>query len=214
MKFNQIIMEMKNLEKHLFETGCVEKGIIVSSNLIDKLEVYGFVNSCQDEIDEDMFERACVNRLSKGVINKDPHGQIVLAYHLCQSSILDNDKKTVTEIYPKLVVSKSVAKYNLEDLYVPSLRDKQLYQDIKSRKKIYDICNKFKKGGFPSNYKLEDGKIIIEAPKLHIKCLDNDGVTKSIGDNLIAVCRYLHSETGTMCYTQYNLNEVYVDDDH
>lgn len=207
-------MDRITLEQYLIQQGVVKSGMIGSSNLIDKLEVYGFVNSYRDEIDESMFERICLNFRSKGVINKDPHGQIVLAYHLCQSSILDNDKKTVTEIYPKLVVSKSVAKYNLEDLYVPSLRDKQLYQDIKSRKKIYDICNKFKKGGFPSNYKLEDGKIIIEAPKLHIKCLDNDGVTKSIGDNLIAVCRYLHSETGTMCYTQYNLNEVYVDDDH
>lgn len=206
-------MDRITLEQYLIQQGVVKSGMIGSSNLIDKLEVYGFVNSFNDEIDENMFERTCLNFLSKGVINKDPHGQIVLSQHLCQLSAWDN-KKTVTEIYPKLLVSKSVVKYNLEDLYVPSLRDKQLYQDIKSRKKIYDICNKFKKGGFPSNYKLEDGKIIIEAPKLHIKCLDNDGVTKSIGDNLIAVCRYLHSETGTMCYTQYNLNEVYVDDDH
>ena len=205
-------MDRITLEQYLIQQGVVKSGMIGSSNLIDKLEVYGFVNSFNDEIDENMFERTCLNFLSKGVINKDPHGQIVLSQHLCQLSAWDN-KKTVTEIYPKLLVSKSVVKYNLEDLYVPSLKDNQLYQDVRARKNK-DIRYKFNKGGFPSNYKLEDGKIIIEAPKLHIKCLDNDGVTKSIGDNLIAVCRYLHSETGTMCYTQYNLNEVYVDDTH
>ena len=48
----------------------------------------------------------------------------------------------------------------------------------------------------------------------HIQIIDKDGEIKSIGENIIVVCRYLHTETGTMCYTQYNLNEVFVDDVH
>ena len=55
---------------------------------------------------------------------------------------------------------------------------------------------------------------ILAAPVGHVQILDKDGVIKSIGENIMAICRYLHAETGTMCYTQYNLYEVYVDDLH
>lgn len=70
------------------------------------------------------------------------------------------------------------------------------------------------KAKFPSYIKAIDGKAILNAPKSHIQIIDKDGEIKRIGENIMVVCRYLHTETGTMCYTQYNLNEVFVDDVH
>ena len=100
--------------------------------------------------------------------------------------------------------------------YIPSLIGKELYRKIKSRHgngvtvRDYDL----KKANFPSCISAIDGKAILTAPAGHVQILDKDGVIKSIGENIMVVCRYLHAETGTMCYTQYNLNEVFVDDLH
>ena len=54
----------------------------------------------------------------------------------------------------------------------------------------------------------------LTAPAGHVQLFDKNGAIKSIGENIMVICRYLHAETGTMCYTQYNLNEVFVDDLH
>ena len=119
-------------------------------------------------------------------------------------------------IFQSLVVSESEGQYNVEDLYVPSLVGRQLYRKIKSRLgngvvvREYDL----EKAKFPSYIKAIEGKAILNAPKSHIQIIDKDGEIKSIGENIMVVCRYLHTETGTMCYTQYNLNEVFVDDVH
>ena len=61
---------------------------------------------------------------------------------------------------------------------------------------------------------IKDGKAMMPIHKGDILCqhiIDNS--TKSIGQELLAVCRYIHSATGRMCYTQYGLDELTVKDE-
>lgn len=211
-------MNRITLEDYLMNHGSVHCGMIAKSNLIDKLEIYGFVNACKDE---DMYNDVYAGLILNGIVNKEPKCQIVLSNYIYQITTHYSGKEITREgmvipVFQSLVVSESEGQYNVEDLYVPSLIGKQLYRKIKSRYgngvvvREYDL----EKAKFPSYIKAIEGKAILNAPKAHIKIIDKDGEIKSIGENIMVVCRYLHTETGTMCYTQYNLNEVFVDDVH
>ena len=187
-------MKRITLEDYLKNHGSVHCGMNAKSNLIDKLEIYGFANACNDE---DMYNDVYAGLILNGIVNKEPKRQIVLSNYIYQVTTHYSGKEITSEgmaipIFQSLVVSESEGQYNVEDLYVPSLVGRQLYRKIKAI----------------------DGKAILNAPKSHIQIIDKDGEIKSIGENIMVVCRYLHTETGTMCYTQYNLNEVFVDDVH
>lgn len=211
-------MNRITLEDYLKNHRSVHCGMIAKSNLIDKLEIYGFANACKDE---DMYNDVYAGLILNGIVNKEPKRQIVLSNYIYQVTTHYSGKEITREgmaipIFQSLVVSESEGQYNVEDLYVPSLVGKQLYRKIKSRHgngvvvREYDL----EKANFPSYIKAIEGKAILNAPKSHIQIVDKDGEIKSIGENVMVVCRYLHSETGTMCYTHYNLNEVFIDDVH
>ena len=207
-------MNRITLEDYLKNHRSVHCGMIAKSNLIDKLEIYGFANACKDE---DMYNDVYAGLILNGIVNKEPKRQIVLSNYIYQVTTHYSGKEITREgmaipIFQSLVVSESEGQY----LYVPSLVGKQLYRKIKSRHgngvvvREYDL----EKANFPSYIKAIEGKAILNAPKSHIQIVDKDGEIKSIGENVMVVCRYLHSETGTMCYTHYNLNEVFIDDVH
>lgn len=211
-------MDRITLEDYLKKNGSIQNGMTAKSNLIDKLEIYGFVNACEDN---DMYNKVYAGLIINGIVNKEPKRQIILSNHIYQVTTHYSGKDITREgmavpIYQTLVVSGSEGKYNLEDIYIPSLIGKELYRKIKSRHgdgvtvRDYDL----KKANFPSCISVIEGKAILTAPAGHVQILDKDGVIKSIGENIMVVCRYLHAETGTMYYTQYNLNEVFVDDLH
>lgn len=211
-------MDRITLEDYLKNNASIQSGMTAKSNLIDKLEIYGFVNACKDKY---MYNKMYDGLILNGIVNKEPKRQIILSNHIYQVTSHYCGKDITREgmaipIYHTLVVSESEGQYNVEDIYIPSLIGKQLYRKIKSRHgngvtvRDYDL----KKADFPSSISAIDGKAILTAPAGHIQILDKDGVIKSIGENIMVVCRYLHAETGTMCYTQYNLNEVFVDDLH
>lgn len=211
-------MALITLEEQLRIKGSLNSGLIAKSNLIDKLEVYGFVNACKDK---DMYEKLYTGYILNGIVNKEPKRQIVLSEHIYQVTTNYSGEEItreghVTPIYQRLQICHEMKKYNVEDLRVPSLIGNKLYRKIKSRhgQGVIVTAREIEKAKFPSYITEEEGKAILSAPEGHVRCLDNDGLIKSIGENVMVVCRYLHPETGTLCYTQYNLNEVYVDDVH
>lgn len=207
------------LEHYLNTNGRVQSGMMAKSNLIDKLEIYGFVNACKDE---DMYTMAYSTGYAiNGIVNKEPINQIILSNYIYQVTSHYSGKDIThagmaIPIFQTLAVSEAEGQYNVEDLYIPSLIGKQLYRKIKSRHgngvTVRD-CD-LRKADFPSRISAIDGKAMLSAPAGHVQILDKDGVIKSIGENIMVVCRYIHAETGTMCYTQYNLNEVFIDDLH
>lgn len=211
-------MDRITLEDYLKKNGSIQSGMIAKSILIDKLEIYGFVNACKDK---DMYNEVYAGLIINGIVNKEPKRQIILSNYIYQVTTHYSGKDITREgmaipIFQTLAISGTDGQYNVEDIYIPSLVGKQLYRKIKSRHgngvtvRDYDL----KKADFPSCISAIDGKAFLTAPAGHVQIIDKDGVIKSIGENIMVVCRYLHAETGTMCYTQYNLNEVFVDDLH
>lgn len=206
------------LEDYLKREKVISSGMIVKSNLIERLEIYGFINACADE---DMYNEDYAGLILNGIVNKETKHQIVLSNHLYQVSYHFCGKELKQEgmvipIFQSLEYSQQESQYNVENLYVPSLIGKQLYRKIKSRfgNGVTVSDYELNKAKFPSHIKAVEGKAIYNAPSPHVQFVDKEGVVKSIGENIIVVCRYLHTLTGTMCYTQYNLNEVFVDDVH
>ena len=207
-----------SLNDKLLESKQLSSNIIVSSVLLDKLEVYGYVNSCRHE---DMIQMPKNNysvAYLNGIINKSPHSEIVCSNFIYQVVPFFDGKESSSiglhiPIYKSLCVLSEQAKYNLEELYIPSLRANSLYRKIKARigtgVEVTDYM--IRKNGFPENIVEEERKAMFVAEEGTILLKDKDGCIKSIGEDILAVCRYLHHETGTMCYTQLSLDELFVD---
>lgn len=210
-------MAMKNLERHLHEGGCIEKGLIVSSNLINKMEVCGFVNmrSANELNMEKIFEG------SLSLINKAPYKQFVMSGYICQihqyvkrtgiSSEICT-KGVTAPIYYSLKIHHQMLEVNMEDVAIPSLEDNRTYNKIRSRygtgivvteSMLYKV--------FPKEYSVtvKEGKAILEVPAESVLCLDRKGNIKSVGEEILAVCRYLDSETGILNYALYSLDELF-----
>lgn len=211
-------MGRMTLDDYLKKNGNVQSGMTMKSNLVDKLEIYGFSNACKDE---DMYNDGYNGLSLNGIVNKEPRCQIVLSNYIYQITTHYRGKEITRDgmlipIYQTLAVSEFERQYHVEDLYIPSLVGKQLYRKIKSRhgNGVVVRDNDLRKANFPSCIKVVEGRVILNAPAAHVQLIDKDGVTKSIGDNIMAVCRYLHPETGTMCYAQYGLDELYMESEH
>ena len=121
-----------------------------------------------------------------------------------------------TPVYKNLSISNKPTKYNLEDLYIPSLLSNPIYKKIKARigSGVVVTERTIKNGRFPQYIVAEDNKALYIAKEGAILLEDNEGVIRSVGEEILAVCRYLHPETGTMCYTQLGLDELFVENDH
>lgn len=212
-------MERITLEEYLLDNGTISSGMVGKSKLIDKLEIYGFVNACKDE---DMYKEYWGGTFyPNGFVNKETSRQIVLSGFLCQ--VTDNyyDKEiTQTQrcipVFDSVRISDSEDDYGVEDIHIPSLVGNKLYRQIKERyghgKNVTD--NELRKHDFPSNITVLDGKAVFHAAEGHIQLLDKNGKVKSIGENILAVCRYIHEATGALRYTQFNLDEITLDDIH
>lgn len=210
-------MAKKDLERHLYETGCIENGMIVSSNLIKRLEVCGFVN--MQSANELNLEKILGTSLS--MINKAPYRQFVMSGYIYQihQYVKRTSMATVTcmkgvtaPIYSSLKTTRQNMEVNLEEVAIPSLEDNKTYNKIRSR---YGsgivVTESMLYRAFPEEYSIiaKDGKAILEVPEGSILCFDRKGDIKSVGEEILAVCRYLDPETGVLNYAQYSLDELF-----
>lgn len=208
-------MERTTLEEYLQKEKFLQSGIIVKSNLIEKLEVYGYANACNDD---NIYGYYYGNYYLNGIVDKENKGQIVLSNYILQVTTHHLGKEIRTEglripVFKTLSISEVEENYNVEDLYIPSLVNNRYYIEIKRRESGSIFTDyKLKKANFPVNITALEGKAIFNAPAGHIQLFDKDGVMKSVGENIMVVCRYLHEVSGHICYTQFNLNEVFIDD--
>lgn len=214
-------MAKVSLSEKLVECKQLSSNIIVSSVLLDKLEIYGYINSCRDE---DMFYlpyKSSTVVYMNGIINRSPVSEIVCAHFIYQvMKVFDGKQVTTvgmpTPIYKSLYVNSEQSKYNVENLYIPSLRANPFYKKIKARigTGVTVTDNLLRKNNFPESIIEEDSKAMFIAEEGAILLRDKEGSIRSIGEEILAVCRYLHPETGTMCYTQLSLDELFVENDH
>ena len=194
---------MKTLEKYFNEEEILTKGLIVKSILINQLEVCGYISS----------------RFPYCIVNKAPHSQTVTPGYLCQTmvsltgSTTEQVDRITVPIFHSLTFCKEAFEIELSKFYIPSLTDNPAYCKIKKgvhRQSGYDVNRMLQISPIPLEKR--GSEFIAQVPKGSILCKDKDGCVKGLGEDILAVCRYIHAETGRMHYVQYELNELFIGD--
>ena len=207
------------LQEHLDKYGWLKSGMIAKSVLIDKLEIYGFVN-CSKEIKTSYSNYNFRNVLSNIVVNKSSTSQIIQSNYIYQVVNIEGQSKgIVSPIYNRLTKSENNIEVDIKQLHIPKLFYNTTYKKIRSR---------YKDGNQPiklTNYEqktleeyleisIKEGKLMVVIHNGDILCQNNDDTIKSIGEEILVVCRYIHDLTGNMCYTQYGLDELTIELDY
>ncbi len=195
---------------------------IVSTNLIEKMEVYGYVNSCQG--DEMKLEDTSLYTTPIGYnnyVNCQTAGDIVCAHYLMQLVMTKPDGGIAADmryhqIYTKIDFAKESFTFNLAELDVPSLYYHPAYRRIRRRKSNARLSTTDEKNArklFPTNIQYNGNNEFEYTSRVgDILCRDIDGTVKGIGDHIMTVCRYLAPLTGKVCYAQFDLEEVFVEE--
>ena len=116
----------------------------------------------------------------------------------------------VFRIYTTLTVNESDFEMDLKDIHVPALEKSSIYRDIRQGFKRFITDDKLRKNGFPEFIKVKEDKVVCEIAPGKILCLNKDGEIRSLGEDIQVLCRYLHPETGIMCYTIYSMDELFI----
>ena len=199
------------LQQRLEENGCLEKGLLVSSLLIKEIEVCGFLNGVKSFGQTD----GKFLHLYNSILNKAPHRMLVRSGMVHQIfEYFDGSKissmNCVFRIYTTLTVNESDFEMDLKDIHVPALEKSSIYRDIKQGFKCFISDDKLRKNGFPEFIKVKEDKVVCEIAPGKILCLNKDGEIRSLGEDIQVLCRYLHPETGIMCYTIYSMDELFI----
>lgn len=216
------------LKEKLEITGALPCNIIVSSTLIKELEVYGFVNSCNSKFfvnkfrghDKGLGGLAVYKHDFNGIVNKDCSRLIIYSDFMYQVIDIQNGTSfgvegRQTPIYKKLEKSTKKMELNVEKLWIPSLWTNKYYQLIKSHYGKGGVSVEeeiLKKEGMPSTITAKEGKAILSVDVGAILMKDSSGEIGSIGEEILAVCRYIHTESGKLCYVIYGLDELYFEE--
>lgn len=202
-------MRKVSIREKLFTEGEVNRGIVVSSNLVKELEIYGFVNCSYD----DSLLSGVSSYPAKGNIQLSSRECLIYSYYLRKDEI-------VHPVYRTVAIAHESVDINVENLYIPSYRSygqyggNWLYNQIKSRygtgKTVTD--NEWVKGHFPSRFSMSEGKVFMHIEKGEVVLKDKFGVVRSVEEEAIAVCRYLNLETGEIQYLFYCLDEIFYEE--
>lgn len=207
-------MAKYTLQEVLDSTSKLSSGMQVSNSLIPEMEVVGYINSAQ--IDNLMQQGGSLSSFA-AIVNHAVSGQVVCSNYLFQ--MMDDPSHFKTQsigklfpIYKRLKLSDSELDINIEQLEIPSLYENSLYKRIKARigTGVEVFEHEFRKSNMPDNIHLEEGKAMFHVAKGAILCYDRHNSCRGVGENILALCRYVHAATGNVCYAQFDLSDVYM----
>lgn len=201
---------MEKISTKFFEEKVLKSGMFVSSSLIPKMEIYGFIAIDSSKVEEIDYQAKLNDIVDTGFANN-----VVCGDRLMQTLYLPDSKGNVklrcqvVPIFDKISHSESGDEYKLIDIYIPSLTSIDKYMDIRSRRKEYKLdeynLRRFK---FPYSVTSQDGTLIYTTQKNDILFLDNDSVIKGVSDTAFAVCKYINHITGLLSYAIFKLDEL------
>lgn len=209
--------EKITLRKKLLLDGELNRNILVSSNFIKDLEVYGYMN-CQDrrKILSGQFP---IRQIPSGQndSNSDLEGDVQINSPEDWNiySFFIRQKNVVSPVYHTISVCPKDIDIDVEELCIPSLCDNKLYKEIKIRygrvKKITSDYE-WEKNRFPSEFSLVEGKVMMHLKQGNVVFKDNYDSIKSVEEYAIALCRYPLGETGEMKYVFFALDQLFYDE--
>lgn len=206
------------LKEKLEKDGHLSCNIIASSLLIEKVEIFGFVNSCDSDmiVDEYKMNYKRTDHVLNGVVNRDCSNPIISSGYMYQVLEYFNGTAFVPTgvqfpIFKYLSKCTKDMELNVENLWIPSLWANSYYQKIKSRigNGVVVNDNDIKKAKLPSTIFAKGGKAMLAVNKGSILMGDSDREISSVGDDILVVCRYVHSESGRLCYLVYGIDELF-----
>ena len=196
--------------------------LMVSSRLISKLEVYGYVNSCRGEDMKVLDVGAYKGTVEyNDFVNNQTAGEIICSDYMMQPVVLRQDGSKyefdmrLHQIYSVLEISKENLELKLSDIDIPSLFYHSGYKKLRSRNSRKSLNNSELKTIMAFSEGICVNSIIdidYVSNIGDVLCKDADGRIKSIGEHLMAVCRYLSPYTGMMCYTKFHLDELFYEE--
>lgn len=173
-------------------------GVECQSSMHFKMEIYGFLNS--SFLTDDFAIKNPTGIIS---INDDFH---IVSDFLCQDSIISR-KQNIHKIYHSLRKSTEEINLCLKDLYIPSLYSVMEYRRILSRQ-AFVPTEKWVTKNLPSTCYLDNGEVMMRIPEGSILLYNRKGEIQSIGEDVLAICRYKDRRTGSIHYTIHPLNEL------
>ena len=226
--------EKWTLQEHLDKLGWIKWGMTVSNSLIETMVIRGFVNSSIELIDDSHPNQPQL----MGVVDKDCEKQIVCSTYLYQIVNWYNGEKiqqqgVVHQIYPAIYRYEKDTNINVENLYIPDLITHPLYKQIRSRKgngvvvteqQVYKHksnkgkADRWKEHGIfikegKAFYPVKKGDVIFRPCGDLLNPSINEQSIKSVAQEILAVCRYVHKETGHVRYAIFNLDELNIEID-
>lgn len=223
-------MKRINLTNYLEEHKHFRMGMKVSSDLLDNMVVRGFVNSSKDMIDDSRINMTKKDALL-GIVDKNCCNQVICENYIYQIiNWFDGEKiqqqSVVNPIYAGLYKYNYDVSINIEHLYIPDLISHPLYQRIRSRQGITiteQLVNKYR----PNKDKTDRWKnhdIFIKDGKAYMPIKRGDWVLrplydmtnpfvaeksiKSVAQEILIVCTYIHDKTGRRCFALYGPDEL------
>ncbi len=214
-----------SLSEYLKKYEFLKYGMIAQCALIKEIEIYAFANCSKD-----MFEKFRYNQYHLlGIVDKDSTHQVIRGTYMYQVVEWYDGEKVqhtgiTTPLYLGLRLSKEDTEMDIANLYIPDLISNELYKIIRSRRGsgvevTPQLVNRYKvpKGihdiWSSHNIEVKDGKAYLPVKKGDILCIHAvDHAIKSIGQEIIAICRYTCKETGRLVYANFNLDELTIED--
>lgn len=206
------------LQEKLIKDRVLNRGLVVSYNLIEKMDLAGFVNSRTLSF---FLPLICD---MDGIVNKESVNQVVCSGFLFQTikrSPKDcklDELRNVTPIFPKLQMCDSEVDINIEDLYIPSLLKNNIYKKIKARTGTGVVVTQYEikhlNNDVESGYTFfeRDCKAYLTAKQDDVLLLDKNDRIGSVAEDVVAICRYLHPQSGCLYYSQFGLDELYFEE--
>lgn len=173
-------------------------GTECQSSMHFKMEIYGFLNSA--DITDDSALKNAAGFIS---INDDFH---IVSDFLCQQDLISR-KQNLHKIYKSLCMAKEEHVLCLKDLYIPSLYSVPEYRQILSRQ-AFIPTEKWVKKNLPDTCYLDNAEVMMKIPKGATLLYNRSGEIQSVGENVLAICRYKDKRTGSIHYTIHPLDEL------
>ena len=231
---NQQVMGLITLQEYINRKGWLEWGMRVNADFGEMI-VRGFVNSSKDMIDNTHFIRPTRPQLI-GFVDKNCSNMVICSNYMYQIINWHNGEKTLQQgvvhpIYPAIHRYQNNTEVDLEQLYIPDLVTHPLYKAIRSKKEKNSFLteqelhkyrpyknesDRWKEHGIIINngkayMPVKNGDIVFHSLNGLLKPYTTDSSIKSIAQEILVVCRYLHEQTGQIHYALFGLDELTTD---
>lgn len=193
-------MGKQTLSDVLLSKGHLESKISADSNLVSNLEIYGYVNSAGLP-----FLYNSEKLLYNLFVNLDNEDDLIISNILYQGS--KDHSNIVFPIYSALSVTEKPLELPLSKLHVPSLMENKSYLPLRNtgfqsrHASPFHPKERYKSNGQEWYMIINSGEILM---------LDVNGEIQSVGEDIVAICRYLSKENGSIQYTKYRLDELFI----